>query len=430
MRTTARRRVSGAGFVLENLEGGNVEQVGLDIDADEQHGDGADAALLEMQEATSAAAANDGAVDELENTVAALESLLETAEASQETGGLDPVAAELLQKAVENETAPLGTPAEDVAIPALENFRSASSRRQATVMACEGIKEWIDKFWAKIKELIQKGRDLAKKAYIAVKQAVQGLERRVKGLKEDHAKRNFSLPKAGNVSVDTSWDPAKVGEAVGFVDAVLNEYSKAAIEHAKAIASGLGAGDAEKVKKEAGKEGESGDAKGEEKKEEFKIPPRIESAAAKILKFEGAHGLPGGRAVISTGDTISIRTANAKAMDTQGNKAETKPLSGDEIGSLLTALEGLAKQVVAYEKNFQEKDRAEETVTKAGDEFAKKIKSNDKGSDGDARAALNAARDAARLLNQPIKDTLSYAATAINAYCNVAAASLKMYDKK
>lgn len=415
-----KRRMSPGYFALENLE----EQTGvtaaeIDIDADEQHGDGADAALLEMQDAVGASDENDSAVDELENTVVALESLLETAEASQETGGLDPVAAELLQKAVDNETAPLGTPAEEV-VPALESFASPSSRRQATVMACESIREWIDKVWAKIQEMIQKGRDLMKKAYIAVKQAVQGLERRVASLKKDAANRNGSMPKAGNVELSSdAWagDSKSVEKLQQLVDTVLGEYAEAAIKHANDVAASLKAGNAEKAAEGATEGGEGGEGKAE-----FTIPAALSAPSAKLGKLAG---LPGHRKVVKGGDTLVIQ-----AVQGQDKKYVAKPLSIDELNKILDGLEKVAKQVTGFEKNFQAKDRAEEGVLAAGKEFTKKAKANDKMDDAAARAAINSAKDAARLLNQPIKDVLSYSATAINGISSFVAANLKMYDKK
>lgn len=415
------KRRYGAGFyALESLdEQSGVTAAEIDIDADEQHGDGADQALLEMQDAVGASDENDAAVDELENTIVALESLLETAEASQETGGLDPVAAELLQKAVDNETAPLGTPAEEI-VPALESFSSASGRRQATVMACEGIKEWIDKVWAKIQDMIQKGRDLMKKAYVAVKQAVQGLERRVASLKKDAAGRNGSMPKAGNVELGSdAWaGGAKSVETLqNLVNAVLGDYAKAAIGHANSVAAALTAGDADKAAKEGATEGS-----GEGEKAEFTIPAALSAPAAKLT---GLSNLPGHRKVVKGGDTLVIQ-----AVQGQDKKYVAKPLGLDELVKICDGLEAVAKQVVGFEKNFQEKDRAEEAVLKAGSTFSKKVKANDKTDDASARAALNSAKDAARLLNQPIKDVLSYSVTAINGLASFVAANLKMYDKK
>lgn len=407
------RRPSRGFMAIENIDGADQTAAEIDIDTDSQHGDGADAALLELKDVNTEVADNDGAVDELENTVAALESLLETAEAAQETGGLDPVAADLLQKAVENETAPLGTPAEEV-VPALENFTSPSSRRQATVMACEGIKDWIDKVWAKIKELIQKGRDLAKKAYVAVKQFIQRIEPRIKALQEDAGKRNFSMPKAGNITDKGEWALSEVGKLKQLSDAVLDNYTKAAIAHANSIASALSAGDEAK----AAEEGKV------EEKAEFSVPAKLDAPAKVLLSIKV---LPGNREFVPAGDTMTIRTRQGGS--TGGSNAASAA-NEQTITSALTTLAEVAKAVVGYEKNFQEKDRAQEGVIKAGDAFAKKAKANDKGDDAAARAAINAAKNAGRLLDQPAKDTLSYLVTAINGYCSTIAAHLKHYDKK
>lgn len=407
------RRPSRGFMAIENIDGAAETAAEIDIDADSQHGDGADAALLEMKDAQGELEANDSAVDELDNTVAALESLLETAEAAQETGGLDPVAADLLQKAVENETAPLGTPAEEV-VPALENFTSPSNRRQATVMACEGIKDWIEKVWAKIKELIQKGRDLAKKAYIAAKQFVQRIEPRIKALQADAGNRNFSMPKSGNVAVDGTWALSEVGKLKTLAEAVFVTYTGAAISHAKAVSAALSAGDAEKAA-EADKKTEAG---------EFKAPEIVSKAATPLLAIKN---LPGNREIAPAGDVLTIRTKGGAASGgSQGGKAASE----SEITSTLGVLAEVAKIVIGYEKNFTEKDRAEEEVVRAGDTFAKKAKAADKGDDAAVRGAVNAAKDAARLLNQPAKDVLSYTVTAINGYCSTIASHLKHYDKK
>jgi len=418
MRKFGNRRPSVGGMALENIEGADQTAAEIDLDTDSQHGDGADQALLELKDVQNDQDGNEAAVGDLENTVAALESLLETAEAATETGGLDPVAADLLQKAVENETAPLGTPAEEV-VPALENFQSPSNRRQATVMACEGIREWIDKVWAKIKELIQKGRDLAKKAYVAVKQFIQRIEPRIKALQADLGNRNFSMPKSGNVSVGGEWALSEVGKLEKLADSILTKYTAGAIAHAKSIASALSAGDAAKA------------AEGEEKKEqaapEFTVPADLARAVKPALDADFFSGLPGGRVMASAGDVLTIRTKTAGA---KGGAEGSKAAGEADIKSALDSLANVAKVVIGYEKNFQEKDRAQEEVIRAGDTFAKKAKANDKGDDAQARAAVNAAKDAGRYLDQPAKDTLNYLVTAINGYCTTIAGHLKHYDKK
>lgn len=411
-----------ARMALLSSEGTEVELTGLDID--QQHGDGADAALLDMQGTNAEVQANDSAIAELENTTMALESLLESAEASVETGGLDPLSAEILTKAVNNETAPLGTPADEV-VPALESFKSSTDRREATKMACESIKDWIEKVWAKIKEYIQKGRDLAKSLYVKVKQAIQGLNRRVKGLKDDLEKRDEKAVKPGQVEIaDGLWavTSAQAGELATSMGSVFKEYTTKAISHAEAVAAALSANDAPKAAAEGGTEEEK---KAKEEKKEFVVPKALENVSHSLAKRD----LPGRR--FFAGEAIGFSIQEKTDASNSVKKYTAKPLAHSELTAILTALEGLAKEVTDFERNFEAKDRAEQKVMDAGTKFAKEAKKEaGKGTEADVRAAVNNAKEAAILLDKPIKSALSYSATAINGICGFVSAHIKMYDKK
>lgn len=421
-----KRNINFGGMALLDAEGAIVEDGGLDID--QQHGDGADAALLEVQDTNAEVVANDAAVGELENTAMALESLLESAENSIETGGLDPLSAEILTKAVNNETAPLGTDAEEV-VPALESFRSSTDRRQATVMAVESVKGWIEKVWAKIKELIAKGRDLAKKLYIKVKQAVQGLERRVAGLKKDLEGRNGAARKPGQVEfADGSWVVSKddVSKLKDTVDATLGTYTDSAIKNAEDIAAALSAGDEKKAADTAGTDAEGEKAKAEaEKKKDFVVPTGLKQAVAKLPK--AGTLLPGRRTIF--GETLGF-SVQVKELGAQVSKATESPKSLEELKAILEILETIAKDVTSFEKSFQKRDAAIEKVLAAGDKFSKEAKKAEQKDEGDVRAAVNAAKEAGILLDRPIRSVLSYSVTAINGLCGYVTAHLKMYDKK
>lgn len=405
--------------------GDSVTVDGLDVE--QQHGDGADAALLDLQDTQGELNTNDAAVAELENTTIALESLLESAEASVEVGGLDPLSAEILTKAVNNETAPLGTDGSEV-VPALESFKSSTDRRQATLMAVESIKGWIEKVWAKIKEYIAKGRDLAKKLYIKVKQAVQGLQRRVAGLKKELEGRNESAKKPGQVELaDGRWT-AKAEDLAALKDAVssvLGEYTNKAVANAEAIAAALSAGNEKKAAEAAGT-----DAEGEKKKEEaaakkeFVVPAALEQVTHSLAKKD----LPGNRffSKEALGFSIQEKTQAGNAV----KKATAAPMSFADMKAALDTLDTVAKEVVEFEKSFNKRDEAARKVTEAGDKFSKEAAKADKKDEGDVRAAINAAKEAAMLLDRPIRSTLSYAATAINGVCGVVSQHIKMYDKK
>lgn len=434
-----KRNISFGGMALLDAEGAIVEDGGLDID--QQHGDGADAALLEVQDTNAEVVANDAAVGELENTAMALESLLESAENSIETGGLDPLSAEILTKAVNNETAPLGTDAEEV-VPALESFRSSTDRRQATVMAVESVKGWIEKVWAKIKELIQKGRDLFKKLVIKIKQAVQRLEARVKGIKAAAEARNESAKKPGNLELGArasafTADAKSANDVKVCLDLIFTTYADDATKLATDIAGALTQGDEKKAADVA--ETSAEDSK---KKEavKYSVPKALESVA-KIdqAAIKAGYGktaddgvvFPGGYVLTAASVGFAFQMApGADAVLKTKFKETATPISLKEITDVCDILLGLAKQVTEFEKNFQKRDEAARKVVDAGDKFAKEAKKDDKKDEGDVRAAINAAKEAAAYLNAPLKSALTYAVTYINGTCDYLAKHVAAYDKK
>ena len=73
-------------------------------------------------------------------------------QAAEEGEGLDPVAAEAVRIAVEAICARVGAnPKSMYALYATENFQSASSRKANTRFALEGVKEFLQDLWKKIK---------------------------------------------------------------------------------------------------------------------------------------------------------------------------------------------------------------------------------------------------------------------------------------
>lgn len=108
----------------------------------------ADSAETSLVEAADAGAAVDSEVAQIESAQADSETLVEiadTLEASEETGGLDPVAAELTEVAIESIYNRLGIVRKEK--PALEAFADKKTRVGATRIAVEGIKESVKKIW-------------------------------------------------------------------------------------------------------------------------------------------------------------------------------------------------------------------------------------------------------------------------------------------
>lgn len=407
---TRGHRTSRVSMVTEGIDGENI-----DGDVDVLNGDGAESALLEMQDDNNDAAGAEAHADELENSAISLENLVSVAEQSLDADGLDEGAAQLLQTAVENELAPLaGSVPVDEVIPAMENFASPSSRRESTVMALEAIGEQAKKLWAKIREMIQKVKDFFKKMWISAKQAVQGLQRRVKALEQEHAGRNFSMAKAGTVSMkDGRWAvaAADMDKVVRAVEAVLVDYNNEAVKYAGAVATSLNAGKPL---------GADGTAEAGKKANHVKVP--------KLESFLGDAAWIGGQALTANpdGSGYVLRTSSGGTSKEYSQKA----LSGPDLKTIIDGLSKLAGIVVNYEKGFQAKDRAEDGVLKAGDAFAKKAKDGDDAAKEGGRAAFNSTRDAANALNHPTREVIKYATQVLSGVGAFVAANLKQYDKK
>lgn len=112
---------------------------------------GADSAEADIVEATDISADVEAGTAEIDQASADAETLTriaDTAEAAEADGGLDPVAAEVTEIAVEAIYARLGV--KHTSYPALESFAGRSGRVRATRIAVEDIKETVKKIWAAV----------------------------------------------------------------------------------------------------------------------------------------------------------------------------------------------------------------------------------------------------------------------------------------
>ena len=108
----------------------------------------ADSAETSLVEAADAGAAVDAEVTQIESAQADSETLgdiADTLEASEEAGGVDPVAAELAEVAIESIYNRLGITRKEK--PALEAFADKKTRITATRIAVEDIKANLKKIW-------------------------------------------------------------------------------------------------------------------------------------------------------------------------------------------------------------------------------------------------------------------------------------------
>jgi len=124
-------------------------------------------------------------VQSMEDAVADAETLdmiADTAESSVEEGeGMDPVAAEIAEVAVESIYARLGV--ERKAIPSLESFGSAGSRKSATRIAIEDWKDTVKKVWEAVKKFFVNLYEKIKAFFLNVVNTFRSLEKAAKSMK-------------------------------------------------------------------------------------------------------------------------------------------------------------------------------------------------------------------------------------------------------
>ena len=181
---------------------------------------GADSAEADIVEATDISADVEAGTAEVEQASADAETLTriaDTAEAAEEEGGLDPVAAEIAEIAVESIYARLGVTRNSY--PALESFSGKTGRKRATQIAVEDIKETVKKIWAAVVVAFQKMVDFVKNFFAKIFDANRKLLSRINSLEKQT--RNLKLQPGGKV---------KASGVISQTDAKTKEEALKAIE--------------------------------------------------------------------------------------------------------------------------------------------------------------------------------------------------------
>lgn len=145
----------------------------------------ADSAESDLVEAADASAEVDAGVGEIESAQAdsdTLGAIADTLEASEETGGLDPVAAQVAEVAVESIYARLGVTR--TKMPAMEAFGSKETRVRATRIAVEDIRATLKKIWDAVVAAFGKVLDWVKNFFRAIFDANEKLATRADALEK------------------------------------------------------------------------------------------------------------------------------------------------------------------------------------------------------------------------------------------------------
>lgn len=160
--------------------------------------DTVETAVAEVETADSEVEQADTAIAEAEADVGALDTIADKITESEETGGLDASSAAVVEVAVEHLYQRLGVQRAKGMV-AIESFGADSSRKKATSISAENIKETAQKVWDGILAMIEKAKQFIINFFKSVFTANGRIKERALKLKAALAK----LEGKGNRSKDT-----------------------------------------------------------------------------------------------------------------------------------------------------------------------------------------------------------------------------------
>lgn len=438
-RILARARAKGLG--LENDEEILVEATEEEtLDGSET----AEAAEIEATEAEEEVTEAEEQVEELEDASEALESYIDAMEEAVQKGGLSRQAALFMSMGVESVCERVGI--ETIPVASLESFGGDTDRVQATTVSLEGLKETLQKIWAKIKEVIRKVRTAVMGWWKKLTSWSPLLKKRAEALKKKAEKasgeakekeievsgiRNMYTGTAGKVDIK------KITQVLGgATKEAVKDVSGEVIPALDALAKALEA--AAKLNAEqtiSGKENVSKLIVGSEYNQAV---PRFGQGAYGTVSEE----LPGGVVFYSIahkdGDKIKPQTIRAGLAPARsgGDKVEDKgkvpTLSLSDIKTVAQAVAMLAADAVKVADEQTKIQRAVDKVIAAGD----KVSINSGSFEGDkAEEATKAVRELVQVANNCSKSSaygietmISHNFKVARAALNYAAKSLKQYD--
>lgn len=179
--------------------------------------DTVETAAAEVDAAESEVEQADIAIGEAEADVTALDNIADKIEASEETGGLDAASAEIVEVAVEHLYQRLGVSKRAKGMVAIESFGADSSRKKATSISAENIKETAQKVWDGILAMLAKAKEFVVNFFKAVFTANGRLKERATKLKT-------AIASLGGEPSATSIENAGFAPALAVGDSV--DYSK------------------------------------------------------------------------------------------------------------------------------------------------------------------------------------------------------------
>lgn len=358
--------------------------------------------------------------EELEEDQATTEELIENAEESLEEDGMDEVAARATEIAAESIAKRWNLTRRKTA---LEAHGSADTRRQATRVAVEGLKDMASNMWETfvkwVKEIVAKGKEqllALTNAGKKIKARAEKLEKRLAAGLGVQEKKEVEGSFTKQLAVD---EKADYQECLKFADSSANTVDKIG----KAVMTGIDQTGklmrAGEVKSEGGATMEliTGDF-GKKTSKKLNVPQGAENVAVVAL--------PGNCYLMKfTQDGVTKTSYEVATDKVKDGKLPT--LSDSECKAGATALYKIGEVLEAKLKAFRD---ANDKMEKLADE-AKKAKANEKDATSEnrkelskataiARANINSAKAAERAVTSSLKNAAGgiygYVAASIGAY--------------
>lgn len=362
-----------------------------------------------------------------------------------EAGGLDPIAAEVVQVAVESLYERLGIVKSG--IPGLESFGSTARKADATRIALEDMKENIKKAWASIVAIIEKAIAWVKDFFAKIFVATERLKARATKIAAAAKGAKGTLKDGAKIESGRLYNALSLG---GTVDAGKVQEGAANLAAVTKDVLATQAGNTAGLVKDAA----AALAKSDNKNfvTDFKFPAMDAAGLTKVADSAGFAKAPEGLSVYRSAEMLGNRAVVAYTSETaltgaegikqlanlsagvakfdpkakEADKKELPILTPDQAGKLAGTVLDIVKNLEAFKANREKLASAKADLLKASKAAGSKNK--DLGADV-AKAMVTVARTTAKLADQPYVSLNGYAVNTSKSLLDLAELSLKQYGK-
>ena len=388
------------GLVAAMEDETNAAELGIDAT-------GADSAEADLVEAADISADVEAGSAEIEQATADADTLTriaDTAQASEEDGGMDPVAAEVAEIAVEAIYARLGV--RSTSYPALESFSGRTGRVRATRIAVEEMMDTVKKVWAAVVTAFRKIIDFVKSFFGKLFDGNRKMEARANALqKQVNTMEQTPGGKVKSHGLGKVFGDFTPESAVKDVGAITGEL-KALAGVVNGIITGLGSM-AEEVKVNVTGKDDSWLDRSKAANDVITAAKQYQSAGGTLLKprldlkFGDGPKTTMGEKAGNAWDAVKSFGVTIKENVPFTEKTEVDSLSKAQVSAMLTNVKAVAAfnsgqkaALAAFEKGINKALEAARAVAETAPETLNADQSNTKKNMAIARAAITATGNA------------------------------------